>query len=161
MVTKRVYSVSTRYASATGERILHPCATPSTSPLQTREMQSPRLPTVFLASGFCLAKATLGAIFSTAERLERPTWQWQVLRRPHGLRAGPILDKNAWGWCWNRKKIGCQSQAHSGHLRVVRAIKHDSGAILSAGRSGPRVTANPTSFQARECRRAPLECNYL
>jgi hypothetical protein len=30
---------------------------------------------------------------------------------------------------WNRKKIGCQSQTHSGYLRVVRAIKNDSGAI--------------------------------
>jgi hypothetical protein len=47
------------------------------------------------------------------------------------LRTGPILEKNAWGWCWNRKKIGCQSQAHSGYLRVVRAIKTISGAILS------------------------------
>jgi hypothetical protein len=45
------------------------------------------------------------------------------------LRTGPILEKNAWGWCWNRKKIGCQSQPHSGYLRVVRAIKNDSGAI--------------------------------
>jgi hypothetical protein len=49
------------------------------------------------------------------------------------LRTGPILEKNAWGWCWNRKKIGCQSQAHSGYLRVVRAIKNDSGAILNSG----------------------------
>src|SRR6267154_4492950 len=108
MVTERGWSASTRYASATGERILHPCATPSTSPLQTREVQWSRRPTDFLTSCFCLAKATLGAIFSTAERLERPTWQWQVLRLPHLLRTGPILEKNAWGWCWNRKKIGCQ-----------------------------------------------------
>src|SRR5512132_9708 len=45
MVTERGWSASTRYASATGERILHPCATPSTSPLQTREEQWSRLPT--------------------------------------------------------------------------------------------------------------------
>jgi hypothetical protein len=38
----------------------------------------------------------LGAIFSTAERLERPTWQWQVLRLPYGLRTGSILEKTAW-----------------------------------------------------------------
>jgi hypothetical protein len=84
----------------------------------------------FLCKLFLLSKATLGAIFSTAERLERPTWQWQVLRLPHGLRTGPIREKKAWGWCWNRKKIGCQSQAHSGYLRSRRAIK----TIL--GRSG-------------------------
>jgi hypothetical protein len=51
----------------------------------------------FLSEVFLLSK-TLGAIFSKAERLERPTWQWQVLRLPHGLRTGPILEKNAWGW---------------------------------------------------------------
>src|SRR6185503_12494287 len=47
MVTERGQSASTRHASATGERILHPCATQSTSPLQTREVQWSRLPTVF------------------------------------------------------------------------------------------------------------------
>src|SRR5437867_1565928 len=83
----------------------------------------------------------MGDIFSTTERLERPTWQWQVLRLPHGLRTGLILEKNAWGWCWNRKKIGCQSQAHSGYLRVVRAIKNDSGAILRG--SPTKARAHP------------------
>src|SRR4029434_7341082 len=34
MVTERGQSASTRHASATGERILHPYATQSTSPLQ-------------------------------------------------------------------------------------------------------------------------------
>jgi len=42
-------------------------------------------------------------------------WQWQVLRLPHSLRTGPILEKNAWEWCWNRKKIGCQSQTAFGY----------------------------------------------
>jgi len=28
---------------------------------------------------------------------------------------------------WNRKKIGCQPQTHSGYLRVVLAIKTISG----------------------------------
>jgi hypothetical protein len=52
----------------------------------------------FLSKLFLLSKSNLGrAIFSTAERLERPTWQWQVLRLPHGLPTGPILEKNAWG----------------------------------------------------------------
>ncbi len=47
----------------------------------------------FLSKLFLLSKATLGAIFSTAEGLERPTWQWQVLRLPHGLRTSPFSKK--------------------------------------------------------------------
>src|SRR5947208_4713252 len=47
MVTERGYSASTRYACATGERILHPCAIPPTGPLQTREVRLSRLPSVF------------------------------------------------------------------------------------------------------------------
>ena len=51
----------------------------------------------FLSKLFLLSKSNLGrAMFSTAERLERPTWQWQVLRLAQGLRRGPILEKNAW-----------------------------------------------------------------
>jgi hypothetical protein len=38
----------------------------------------------------------LDAIFSTAEQLERSTWQWQVLRLPRGLRTDAILEKTAW-----------------------------------------------------------------
>ncbi|PYI98915.1 MAG: hypothetical protein DME98_02530 [Verrucomicrobia bacterium] len=91
----------------------------------------------------------MGAIFSTAERLEGPTWQWQVLRLPHGLRTGPILEKNAREkrlvlGCWNRKKIGCQSQAHSGYLRVAWANKTILGRS-GEQRSSARGTLTPPS----------------
>src|SRR5438067_4481896 len=58
--------------------------------------------------------------------------QWQVLRPPHGLRTGPILEKNAWERCWNRKKIGCQSQAHP-----------DSGATWALARTCPENCMTP------------------
>src|SRR5207237_8541788 len=47
MVTERGYSASTRYACATGERILHPCATPPPGQLQHREVGLSPLPPLF------------------------------------------------------------------------------------------------------------------
>jgi hypothetical protein len=81
----------------------------------------------FLSKLFLLSKATLGAIFSTAERLERPTWQWQVLRLPmacervqfskktHGDGAGIVRKLDA-----NRKRIPATC-ASSGQSKTILA----------------------------------------
>jgi|SRR5581483_1679172 len=55
MVTTRLQFALTRYASAAGERRLHPCAIPSRNPLQTREVQRSRLRIFFSAGRVCLA----------------------------------------------------------------------------------------------------------
>ena len=47
MVTEKTLSASTRDTTSGGERILHPCATRPTSPLQTQKVEWSRLPIVF------------------------------------------------------------------------------------------------------------------
>jgi hypothetical protein len=83
-----------------------------------------------LSKLFLLSKSNLGRHLLHSGTIRKIHVAMASTATATWLANGFNSRKKRMGWCWNRKKIGCQSQAHFGYLRVVRAIKNDSGAIL-------------------------------